>query len=322
MNSLETTYAEQNRSGPHRRVGRWLDAMPHPDLAFEIAPERVAAARWGLHRLEAFAQESLPPGAVRPSASQPNLTDREAVARAVAKLAERVRPLHQEAVLLVPDTVVRIFILGFETFPRKDSEAVPLLRWRLKKSVPFPVEETVLSWTEQPSPGGGLEVVTAVARESVVREYEQALEAGGLHPGVVLGSTLATLPLIEDGPAALLARMAGSSLTTAIVDGGRLALYRITDLGAAPGPQALLDEIFPAIAYFQESAKREIGRVRLAGLGEKGTELSRRLEQELRCSVTPLGGKPGASGHLPEGAGELVSNELESLVGWQLNRGA
>jgi type IV pilus assembly protein PilM len=313
---------EQNRPSRRRRVGRWLEAMPHPDLVFEIAPERVAAARWGLHRLEASAQESLPPGAVRPSPSQPNLADREAVSGAVTKVAERVRGMHHEAVLLVPDTVVRIFVLGFETFPRKDAEAVPLLRWRLKKSVPFPVEETVLSWTEQPAAGGGMEVVTAVARESVVREYEQALEAGGLHPGVVLGSTLAALPMVEDGPAALLVRLAGASLTTAIVDGGRLALYRCTDLGASLEPQMLLDEIFPAIAYFQESAKRDIERVRLAGLGDRESELSRRLGQELGCSVAPLGGGSAAASHLPDGAGELLSHQLESLVGWHLNRGA
>jgi hypothetical protein len=30
-----------------RRIARWLDAMPHPPLAIEIAPDRIAAARFG-----------------------------------------------------------------------------------------------------------------------------------------------------------------------------------------------------------------------------------------------------------------------------------
>ena len=29
-----------------RKITRWLDASPHPPLALEIAPNRVAAARW------------------------------------------------------------------------------------------------------------------------------------------------------------------------------------------------------------------------------------------------------------------------------------
>lgn len=296
--------------------------MPHPDLVCQIAPERVAAARWGLHRLEAFAEEALPTGALRPSPSQPNLADAEAVGQAVRKVVERVRGARREAVLLLPDTIVRIFLLGFDAFPRKLADATPLLRWRLRKSVPFPVEETVLSWTEQRSAEGALEVVTAVARDSVIREYEQLLRGAGLEPGIVLGETLATLPLVEDGPAVLLLRLGGASLTTAIVDGGRLVLYRCSDLSAAPDLRALLDEIFPAIAFFQDRAHRNIDRVRLAGMESYGSPLHRRLEQELGCPVGPLGGSGAEATGLPEGASELLSRQLASLVGWHLNRGA
>jgi hypothetical protein len=138
-------------------------------------------------------------------------------------------------------------------------------------------------------------------------------------PGVVLGSTLAALPMIENGPAALLMRLAGSSLTTAIVDSARLALYRCTELSANPEPQALLDETFPAVAYFQDIAKRNIERVLLAGLDGRDTELRGRLEKELGCLVAPLGGD---AADLPEGASQLLSKQLASLVGWQMNRGA
>jgi type IV pilus assembly protein PilM len=321
LSSLVAHRTTRETSEPLGRLGRWLRALPHPDLVCQLAPERVAAARWGLHRLEAFAEEALPPGALRPSPSQANLADAEAVGRAVAKVVERVRGARHEAVLLLPDTIVRIFLLGFDSFPRKAADAAPLLRWRLRKSVPFPVEETVLSWTEQQSVEGNLEVVTAVARESVVREYEELLRGAGLEPGVALGETLATLPLVEDGPAVLLARLGGVSLTTAIVDAGRLALYRCSELSAAPDPQSLLDEIFPAVAFFQDRAHRNIERVRLAGMESYGSDLHRRLEHELGCPVGPLGGGVDAA-LLPEGAGDLLNRQLASLVGWHLNRGA
>ncbi len=322
MSSLLAHRSTLESAGSLGRLGRWLRALPHPELVCQIAPERVAAARWGQNRLEAFAEEALPAGALRPSPSQTNAVDADAVGRAVAKVVERVRGARHEAVLLLPDTIVRIFLLGFESFPRKAAEAAPLLRWRLRKSVPFPVEETVLSWTVQQSVEGSIEVVTAVARESVIGEYEQLLRAAGLEPGVVLGETLATLPLVEDGPAVLLARLGGVSLTTAIVDGGRLALYRCSELSAAPDPQALLDEIFPAVAFFQDRARRNIERVRVAGMESYGSALHRRLESELGCPVGSLGGDAGAKGGLPEGAADLLSRQLASLVGWHLNRGA
>ncbi|HVB99638.1 MAG TPA: hypothetical protein VNJ12_09965 [Candidatus Dormibacteraeota bacterium] len=322
MNSLLAQRSPRESEGAFRRLSRWLDALPHPDLVCLIGPERVAAARWSLHRLEAFAEEPLPSGVLRPSPSQPNVIDGAAVAAALASVVERVHGAGHEAALLLPDSIVRIFLLGFETFPRKASEAAPLLQWRLRKSVPFPVEETVLSWSEQRSVEGTLEVVTAVARQSVIREYEQLLRQAGLEPGVVLGETLAALPLVADGPAVLLARLGATSLTTAVVDGGGLALYRCVELSAPPEPQSLLDEIFPAVAYFQDRAHRDIELVQLAGMESYGGELMQRLARELNCPVRALGAEASGTDHLPKGAEELLSGQLASLVGWQLNRGA
>jgi type IV pilus assembly protein PilM len=322
LNSLLAQRTGRVSGGSQRRLGYWLDALPHPDLVCQITPERVAAARWGLHRLEAFAEEPLPPGAVRPSPAQTNILDVAPVSLALGKVVNRVRGARHEAALLLPDSIVRIFLLGFETFPRKTSEAIPLLQWRLRKSVPFPVEETVLSWSEQKSVEGGLEVVTAVARQSVIGEYEGLLREAGLEPGVVLGETLAALPLVEDGLAVLLARLGATSLTTAVVDGGGLALYRCAELSAPPEPQALLDEIFPAVAYFQDRSHRDIERVRLAGMESYGREFLARLERELGCPVRALGGDGDSVERLPDGAEDLLSRQLASLVGWHLNRGA
>lgn len=322
MNNLLAQRTDRQISGAWGRLGRWLDALPHPDLVCQITPERVAAARWGLHRLEAFAEEPLPRGALHPSPSQANVVDSAPIVLALGKVVERVRGRRHEAALLLSDSIVRIFLLGFDTFPRKASEAAPLLRWRLRKSVPFPVEETVLSWSEQRSVEGNLEVVAAVARQSVIGEYEQLLREAGLEPGVVLGETLAALPLVEEGTAVLLARLGGTSLTTVVVDVGGLALYRCTELSAPPEPQTLLDEIVPAVSYFQDRAHRNIELVRLAGMESYGNELLRRVGQELDCPVRALGDEGSGMGRLPDGAEDLVSRQLASLVGWHLNRGA
>jgi len=309
-------------TGPLHRIGHWLNARPHPDLVIHIAPERVTAARWGLRRLEAFAEEALPTGALRPSAAQPNLGNAEAVKQAVARVAERVRGASHEAALILPDTVVRIFLLGFDSFPRKEAEARPLLRWRLRKSVPFPVEETVLSWTEQAASDGSREVVTAVARESVVKEYEAAVRGAGLEPGVVLGETLAMLPLVEDGPAVLLARLGNFSFD----DGNRgrgtpraFPLERSERRTRFPGPPR---RNFPAAAFSRTARSETSSAFAWPAWSATGKELSERLERELGCPVAPLGGDAGEREGLPEGASDLLARQCASLVGWQLNRGA
>ena len=50
-----------------RRVSRWMEATPHPQVAIEISPERVAGARFARSgSLHGFAIENLPAGALVP----------------------------------------------------------------------------------------------------------------------------------------------------------------------------------------------------------------------------------------------------------------
>ena len=69
-------------------------------------------------------------------------------------------------------------------------------------------------------------------------------------------STMATLCYFEDERPTLLARLTGRTLTTVIVRGASLCVYRCTEMAAAAeqlDPQALLEEIYPAVAYYQDT---------------------------------------------------------------------
>ena len=297
--------------------------MPHPPVVVEITGPHVAVARAGVRggHLEDVAVEAVPAGAVMPSTLETNVVQPEAVRSALREISGRV-PLHGAHVaLLVPDLVIRVFLLPFDNFPRRASEALPLLRWRLKKSVPFDVEETTVSWMRQQARGGGLEIVTAVARQSIVREYEALLETLGARAGVVLSSTLATLPLLEEGGATLLIRLCGKTLTTVIVRGTSLCLYRSTEMRAEAGleVQAILDEVFPAVAYYQDSWGETIDRAQLSGFGAKEASLGKTLTQELQI---PAGSMSDAArvGSLDAWSKNLIPQGLDALMGWIVSR--
>ena len=75
-----------------RKVTRWLDASPHPPLALEIAPDRVAGARFTrTGSLDGFAIEELPAGALLPSAVETNIANPTAVKAAVNSVFDRLR---------------------------------------------------------------------------------------------------------------------------------------------------------------------------------------------------------------------------------------
>lgn len=308
-----------------RRVARWLEAMPHPPLAIEICPDWVAAARWGrTGGLDSFAVEALPSGALLPSAVETNIVNSAAVKGAIAGLITRLRAKDEEAALLIPDPVIRVFVQHFDQFPRSPQEAEPMLRWKLKKSVPFEADETVISYMRQAPREDGVDVVTALARLRIVREYEALAEAAGLYPGVVMSSTLAAITLLDDRKPTLLARVSGLALTTAIVREGVLCGYRCTELPAHGGnltPQTLLEEIFPVAAYYQDTWQEGIQSVRVAGLGARLPEFVRPLEEEFHCDVSSLLHTAVSEGRVPEDAHALAEREVDGLVGWMLHRG-
>jgi type IV pilus assembly protein PilM len=312
--------------GPVKRLERWLNAMPHPSLVVEIASTHVAAAHWsktGGH-LESHAIEPLPLGAIMPSPVDANVVQPEAVRSALRKVFNRV-PVHDSPLaLLIPDPVVRVFILPFDTLPRRADEAVPLLRWRLKKSVPFDMEETVVSWMRQSGREATLEVITAVARQRIVREYEDILEPLKASARVVLSSSLASLPLLGDDGGTLLARMSGKTLTTVVVNAGRLCVYRSTEMTGEASlldPQAMLDEVYPAIAYYQDTWGSSPDRACVTGFGTRAEVFRRALSAELKCPIGALAETESAL-RLDSGAKDLMYQDLDALAGWMLNGGS
>lgn len=310
-----------------RRLAQWLDAIPHPLIACEISTDYVAAARWtrtGMG-LDGFAVEPLPAGAIFPTAAESNLLDAAEVRAAVGRVFSRLRAKNEEVALLVPDAVIRVFVLHFDVFPRNPDEAIPMLRWRLKKSVPFEADETLISYMRQTPREEGVDIVTALARLRIVREYESLVESAGMSPGVVMSSTLAAMPLLSDVRPALLARVTGSTLTTAIVREGILCGYRCITLPADAQhltPQALLDEIYPLAAYYQDFWSEGIAQVRLAGLAQRADEFQEILERELHCPVGSLLAGAATDGRLRADEQPLADHGLEALIGWTLNRGA
>jgi len=303
-----------------RRFMRWLDATPHPMAVIEFTPEQVSAARFTrTGSLDGFAVELLPPGALAPSAIETNIINAIAVKAAVAAVSKTLKIKDEAAALLVPDPVIRVFVQHFDEFPRSSEEAIPMLRWKLKKSVPFEVDETLLSYMRQQPRGEGVDVVTAIARLRIIKEYEALLEAQGVRAGVVLSSTLAAISLLEDSKPTLLARLSGTSLTTAIVREGVLAGYRCTEMPATAAeitPQMLLEEVYPLAAYYQDTWQEGIQAVRVAGLRRRLPEFVRPLEEEFKCDVGSLLNAAVSEGHLRSDARPLADRDLEGLVGW------
>ena len=208
-----------------------------PAAACEISPEGVvAAATAATGQAPAYAAEGLLPLAVTPGLAEGNIIDPPAVSTAIRTALGQVSPRTKSVTVVVPDSAVRVFVLDFDTLPARADEAVPVLRFRLRKSVPFDVEQAGISYQVLSEGSSRLEtpwkVLAAIMPGPVLAEYESAVRAAGYEPGAVLPVSLAALATLDSQEAVLAVHLSTRTLTTSIVAGNDILLYRTVELPA------------------------------------------------------------------------------------------
>ena len=226
-----------------------------PQTAVELAPEGALAATIpapGETPVYAFA--ALAPGALVPGVGEANIRTRELVVEAIGTALDGVSPRTHAVTLVIPDTAVRVFVLDFDALPAKALEAVPVLRFRLRKMVPFDVEHAALSYQILIQNETSVKVLATVMPGSILAEYEEAVRAAGYEPGAVLPSSLASLASLDAMEPILAANLSGQALTTSITSGQDLYLFRTVDLpeDLAARRAEIQRSIAVAAAYYED----------------------------------------------------------------------
>ena len=244
-----------------------------PPAAVEISPQGVlAAASPGEGQPPVFAFEPLSPGAIVPGIGEQNLRAPERVTNAIRAALGQVSPRTRSVTLVLPDTVVRVFFLDFDSLPAKAVEAIPVIRFRLRKMVPFEVEHAGLSYQVLTENKTECKVLAAVLPGPVLAEYEAAVREAGYEPGAVLPTSLAALGAIDSTEPVLAANLSATALTTSITNSQDLLLYRTLDLPEDPALrlQEVQRGVSVAAAYYEDKLGARPRLLYYAGIGAGG----------------------------------------------------
>ena len=297
----------------------WL-ASPPPDAAIEIAPERVSAAtmvsRGSSLNVESHATEALPPGAVVASLATLNIVDQPTVTNAVRTVLGRLERRVSRVALIIPDLSVKVSLIRFDQVPERRDDLDQLVRWQVRKSAPFPIDEACVSYTKGAGgPAGGSEFVVVVARRDVVEDYERVCAAAGVYAGLVDSATFSALNFVLAAPNLpggdwLAVHMRPTYTSIAIVRGEDVIFFRNRPEG---DDESLTDMVHQTAMYYQDRlAGRGFSRVLLAGSGRApgAVDIARRdLEERLGTRVEPM----GSSDVLTPLAGMLMRTRREAV---------
>lgn len=156
-------------------------------IGMEIRPDGVTCAMvtgsQSAPRIERLACAKFPENTVRISLKEQNVLE-------PAVFIERVKSAHNlllartgKVSVSLPDSVGRMLLVDLEGRFKSRAEALDLIRWKLKKSIPFDLSDTQLDYQKLAvRENGEMSLLVALISKTVVSQYEELLVEAGLVP--------------------------------------------------------------------------------------------------------------------------------------------
>ncbi len=304
------------------RPGRFVEAVRRaflepetPTVAVEVRPTAVGIVRarreHGHPVLVAASSVDLPAGVLTLKMTHPNVADPVRFRAALRAAMERAGVLDgARAALVLPDPVARVALLPAEEVKaRRHAQQDEMIRFRLKKGVPFEIREARLAhvWGRAGQP-----VVAVAAPAAILDEYEAACRDVRLEPGQVeiAGLALTRTALRDAAGDRLLVNWDDGYVSFALLRDGWPALFRTLPGPVAASPEEVAREAGQTLLY----ARERLGGTALAEAVVRCTQADPAsalavLAEALGRAPRLLGGWAG-----PAGAAASVGQGLAGAV--------
>ena len=245
-----------------------LLADPPPEFSFEVSEAGLA---WVSPKGKGFT--AFDPNTLRVSPSEENVLRPESMARAVREVTgEAAGRKRRTTAVILPDYAGRTTVLDFDSFPAKAEEQETLVKFRLRKAVPFDIDSAAVSYFAQSRAGSKkVDVVASSMSLETLARYEAPFRAAGLHVGFVTTSILAALHAVPDAGCQVVVKLNGTVLALAVTDGGALRLLRTIELPEA-SPDAIAEHLIPTLTFIEDEWGKKPQNVYAVGFDPRWLE--------------------------------------------------
>jgi type IV pilus assembly protein PilM len=294
-------------------IGGSNNTKGRPRIACEIGADRVIAARVSSRQsaIDLYSTRRLPTGSLAPGLSSENVLQRESLRDAIRGALVTLEGSGRDVIAILPDAAVRVLLIEFDDLPQKPSDAASVIRFRVKKSLPFDADTASLSFDVARSKGS-VKVVAALAPQNVIQEYESAFLDSGYSPGIVMPSSIATLGVVEANRPTMIVKVDGPSTTVAIVNQQELILLRTLE---HPGRTTVTAEdltanVLPSMVFFEDTFSARIEQIFVTGMSAvqglaAGLQAGLQDETGIRVEELSLNGRV-----MGEGLGDTVPSSM------------
>lgn len=233
----------------------------HP-IGVEISPHGVTCATTAgtaaSPRVERVAQALFPPQTIQMSLREPNVLNTDAFVAGFKSACNQLLCKSTRVAVSLPDATSRIVLLDHEGRFKSHSEALDLIRWKLKKSIPFDSTDTLIDYQQLAiRENGDLALLVAMASRTVIAQYEDLITRAGFSPARIDCNTFnlcrlfdRRLSLHDDG---VLISFYGTTLSIVVFVAGIPEFIRSKDLtGTAATDSRVYMEINSSLLVYKE----------------------------------------------------------------------
>ncbi|HVG22831.1 MAG TPA: hypothetical protein VND45_01645 [Thermoanaerobaculia bacterium] len=207
-------------------------------------------------------------------------------------LAETLRRMKMETgkwdkvSLLLPDSWFRMNIVELPSLPEKDADALDVVRWSLKRTLPIPPEQLRVAYSVLSRAAQGAKVLVLSAMESTLVALERVFAAAGLDVVLIepVGLNIwnaITIRETENTGDRIFFYLRDTDFTTAVFRGAQPLFLRSRNLSA---DRTLSQEIRLSASYLRDSLQVEsFSSCYVAG--PHGAEVQSTLSDEFKTQV-------------------------------------
>ena len=309
----------------------FLTEPVYPNVGIEINSDCVRLAsvtvRKGNVQADHLDSVPLPADAVQINPFKPNVVEWEPVVDALKNIWSRNRNRPAKICLLVQDRTALPFLVNMESRPKNHQECLDLIRFKLKKNIPFRIEEAQINYFGD----SGLHdfhssnLWVTVMNSQVLHQYEQLIAAAlQAECGLVDLATFNLMNLADreirsngwEEDDHLYVNLNRNYISLAITQKERLVFFRSREMERKNG---VLDEaygeIHPTILFYLDKlGGQHLARAFIYSL-ERPDDLRRSLEENHNLktmSLNPVASMNDSKAFAPL-LGLLMSRKVEYL---------
>lgn len=191
-------------------------------------------------RLERISHAPLAPGCLRVSLREANILDPQSFSDTVRNAHNLLLHNGTRLSVTLPDSVGRIMMLDVEGRFKSRAEGLDIIRWKLKKNIPFDIADTHLDYQQlSVRENGDMALMVALVSRAVISQYEELLMAAGFTPARIDFNSFNLYRAFENRLApqddVTLITFYDSTLSIMVFAGGVLEFQRVKELSGSRG---------------------------------------------------------------------------------------